>query len=101
MTSTCIYHIFTNAAELCSKAVSVSIYCSDHNIVAIRRKAKVPKVGPKVIYKRSYKIFSQVSFVEDVKHVFLSDVYVEVKPDATLEIFVKCFMPIVNKLLRN
>ena len=29
--STCIDHIFTNTVELCSKAVSVPIGCSDHN----------------------------------------------------------------------
>ena len=33
--STCIDHIFTNTVELCSKAVSIPIGCSDHNIVAI------------------------------------------------------------------
>jgi hypothetical protein len=55
--STCIDHIFTNAVEICSKAVSVPIGCNDHNIVAISRKAKVPTAGPKIVYKRSYKIF--------------------------------------------
>jgi hypothetical protein len=59
VTSTCIDPIFTNAAELCSKGISVAIGCSDHDIVAITRKAKVPNVGHKVIYKRSYKMFSQ------------------------------------------
>jgi hypothetical protein len=45
------YHVFTNAAELCSKALSDSIGCSDHNIVAITTsKASAPKVGPKVIH---------------------------------------------------
>jgi hypothetical protein len=41
--STCIDHIFTNAAEFVLKAVSRSIGCSDHNIVAISRKTNVPK----------------------------------------------------------
>ena len=36
--STCIDQSFANAAEICSKAVSKSISCSDHNIVAISRK---------------------------------------------------------------
>ena len=48
--STCIDHIFTSTVELCSKAVSVPIGCSDHNIVAISRKAKVPTAGPKIVY---------------------------------------------------
>ena len=44
--STCIDHIFTNAAEICFKAVSKSIGCSDHNIIAISRKTKVQRLGP-------------------------------------------------------
>ena len=40
--STCIDSIFTNAAEFCFKAVSKSIGYSDHNIIAISRKTKVP-----------------------------------------------------------
>ena len=43
--STCIYYIFTNAAEMCLKAVSKSTGCSDHNIVAISRKTRVQKAG--------------------------------------------------------
>ena len=50
--STCIYHIFTNTAEIYSKAISRSMECSDHNIVAISRKTKVPKAGPNIVYKR-------------------------------------------------
>ena len=41
--STCIDHIFTNMAEHCSKAVSVALGCSDHNLVALTRKTKMPK----------------------------------------------------------
>lgn len=58
-TSTCIGHIFTNSAELCSKVVSIPVGCSDHNLVAIVRKTTVPKAGPKIIFKRSYKHFSE------------------------------------------
>lgn len=52
-----------------SKNIAVPIGCSDHDIVAKTRKAKVPMVGPKVIHKRSFNIFSQDSFVKDVKHL--------------------------------
>jgi hypothetical protein len=38
--STCIGPTFTNAAEMCLKAVLRSIGCSDHNIAAISRKTK-------------------------------------------------------------
>jgi endonuclease/exonuclease/phosphatase (EEP) superfamily protein YafD len=54
--STCIDHIFTKTVELCSKDESVPIRCSDHNIVAISRKDTVPKAGPKIVYKRLFKI---------------------------------------------
>jgi hypothetical protein len=53
--SRCINNIFYNTVELCSEAVSVPIGYSDHNIVAISRKAKVPTAVPKIVYKRSYK----------------------------------------------
>lgn len=73
---------FTNAAKLCSEAVSVPIGCSDHNLPAIMRKTKVPKPGPywKVISKRSYKMFNQDKFVEDVKNVCWSNVLFEKNP---------------------
>ena len=62
--STCIDHIFSNAAEISLKAVSKSIGCSDHNIVAISRKTKVPKAGPNIVYKRSYNTFCSDSYVK-------------------------------------
>ena len=58
--STCIDHNFTNAAEISLKAVSRSIGCSDHNIVAVSRKTKVPKAGPNIVYKRSYNTFVMI-----------------------------------------
>lgn len=57
ISSMCIDHIYTNAGELCSKAVSVPIGFGDHNLIALSRKAKVPKAGPKIVFKRSYKGF--------------------------------------------
>ena len=47
------------------KAVSKAIGCSDHNIVAISRKTKVPKAGPNIVYKRSYNAFCSASHVVD------------------------------------
>jgi hypothetical protein len=67
--STCFNHNFTNAAEICLKAVSRSIGCTDHNIVVISRKTKVPKAGPNVVYKRSYNTFCSDSYVIDVKNI--------------------------------
>lgn len=67
--STCIDHMFTNAAELCSESIPMSIGCSDHDLGAIVRRTKKPKLGPKVIMKRLYKMFDWVKFNEDVKEV--------------------------------
>lgn len=53
-TSTCIDHINTNSAELCTKVISIPIGCSDHNLVVIVRKTKVPKAGPKIVLKRLF-----------------------------------------------
>ena len=94
---TYINHIFTNAVKLCSKAISVSIGCSDHNIVAISRKAKVPTAGPKIVYKRSYKRFCCDSYVDDVKNICWSDVIKEEHPDAALDEFMKLLLPIIDK----
>ena len=49
--STFIGQIFTNVAEICFKVVSKPIGCSDHIIVALSRKTKVPKAGPNIVYE--------------------------------------------------
>ena len=48
-------------------SVSMPIGRTNLNIAVISRKAKVPKVGPKILYKRSYKMFCTDSCVEDRK----------------------------------
>lgn len=70
-TSTCIDHIYTNSAELCTQVISIPIGCRDHNLVAIVRKTKVPKAGPKIVLKRSYKYFSEDCFIGDVMKYLL------------------------------
>ena len=96
--STCIDHIFTNAAEMCFEAVSQSIGCSDHNIVAISGKTKVPKAGPNIVYKRSIKKFCSDSYV-DVKNICWSVVCNEEQTDAALDRFMKS--PRIDEELKN
>ena len=60
---TCVGHIFTNAAEMCLTAVSRSIGCSDHSIIAISRKTKVSKAGPNIVNKKSYNKVCSDSYV--------------------------------------
>lgn len=96
-TSTCIDHIFTNAADLCFKGISAPIGWTDHNIIAITRKAKVPKGRPKVIYKRSCKRFCQESFCTNVYDLCWSDVFKQVHPDNAIRAFENIFYPVVDK----
>jgi hypothetical protein len=55
-----------NVAEICLKAVFKAIGCSDHNIVAIYRKTKVPKAGPNIVYRRTYNKLCSDSYVVDL-----------------------------------
>ena len=71
------------------KAVSKSIGCSDHNLVAISRKTKVPKAGPNIVYKRSY--------VYDVNHICWPVVCNEEQPDDAIDTFMKQFIPVTVK----
>lgn len=97
-TSTCIDHIFTNAVDKCSGAVSVAMGCSNHNLIAIVRKTKLPKPSPKIFFKRVFKNFKVECFVEEVKTLPLSRVQLETKnAEKALDIFNDLFMPVVEK----
>ena len=92
---TCTVHIFTNAAEISLKAVSRSIGCSDHNIIAISR--KVPKAGPNIVYKRSYNKFCSDPYVIDVMNICWSVLFIEEQTDTVLDTFMKLLIPVANK----
>jgi hypothetical protein len=95
--STCIDHSFSNATDICFKAVSKSIGCSDHNIIAISRETNVAKAGANMVYKRSYNTFCSDSYVDDVKNICWSVVCNEEQPDAALDTFMKRLIPVTNK----
>lgn len=62
--------------------------CNDHNLIAIVRKTKMPKPGPKIIFKRVFKNFKEECFVEEVKTLPLSGVMSETEDaEKALEIF--------------
>jgi hypothetical protein len=82
---------------MCFKAVSKSIGCSDHNIIAISRKTKDPKAGPDIVYKRSHNTFCSVSYVDEVKNICWSVVCNKEQPDAALDTFMKLLIPVTNK----
>ena len=95
--STCIDNIFTNVAEMYFKTVSKSIGRSDHSIIAISRKNKVPKAGPNIVYKRSYNKFCSNSTVDGVKNICWSVVCNEEQTDFALDTFMKFLIPVTNK----
>lgn len=96
-TSSCIDLIFTNVKEMCTKGISIPVGCSDHNIVAINRKTKMPKGKPTVVYKRTYKNFCQRTYCNEVENISWADVYREDHPDLALDTFENLLHPIINK----
>lgn len=64
--ATGIDHLYLNTPETCSRAISMPAGCSDHNLIAIVRKTKVPKEGFRIIKKRSLKTFDEEKYVRDL-----------------------------------
>ena len=93
---TCIDHIFTNYNDLCSKALSVPVGCSDHNLVVIVRKTKVPNSGPKVIVMRSMRSFSEQLFLQDVSNLCWECVLEKDDPNDALEVFKALFLRVID-----
>lgn len=85
ITSSCKDHIYLSYDDdFYTKAVLVQIGCSDHNIVVIARiKYKIPKAKQSIVYKMSYRRFSQDGFLSD----WWSDIYDEEPPDCVLKLF--------------
>ena len=82
---------------MCLKAVSKSFGCSDHNIVAISFKTKVPNTGPNIVFKRSHNTFYSDSYDVDVKIMCWSVVCNDEQPNAALDTFMKLLIPVTNK----
>lgn len=95
--STCIDHIFTNSVEICSKIVSVPVGFSDHNIIAVARTTKVPKAGPKVIYKIIYKTFCEDAFIEDMNKIQWDNVVKLTHTEAAVQLFMQLFLSTCDK----
>lgn len=95
--ATCIDHIYTNIPECCTKPVSRSVGFSDHNIIAITRKTKIPKCKVNIVHKRMFKKCIPESFLADVGGIAWTDVYAAEEPEAALNIFMERFMKIVDR----
>ena len=61
------------------------------------RKNKVPKAGPNIVYKRSYRKFCSDSYVDDLNNICWPVVCNEEQPDAALDTFMKLLIPVTNK----
>lgn len=96
-TETCLDLLFTNATNLCSKAISICVGFSDHNLIAINRKTKIIKPGQKIIIKRMFKHFNEASYCADIRNTDWSQVLEEVDPELALKVFTDLLMPIVDK----
>lgn len=95
--ATCIDHLYLNTPEVCSKALSVPVGCSDHNLIAIVRKTKVPKEGFKIIKKRSFKDFDQERYVRDISQAKLSDILLVDDPEIALQAFDEKLTKVVDR----
>jgi len=96
-TSTCIDHIFTNRPELCKKILSIPTGSSDHNLIISALTAKLSGSGNAVLLKRSYKLFKNDKFIEDVQAICWSDVLAASNPETALFIFNKLFLSLIDK----
>lgn len=96
-TSTCIDLIFTNVPDLCSKAVSKAIGCSDHNLIAVSRKTKLPKSGARIIQRRSFQRFNPDSFLTDIKNIQWKEVCDQNDVNIALQMFMDELLEVVNK----
>lgn len=94
--ATCIDLLFTNSKHLCSKAISVCVGVSDHNLIAVNRKTKVPKVGQKIVIKRIFKYFNEEIYRADIANIDWTQVLCEEDPDEALELFMNLIMPIID-----
>lgn len=97
LSDTCIDHIYTNTAELCSKAISRTVGFSDHNVIAMVRITKVPKARPRILLQRSYKSFSEIAFIKDIKNVKWDDVLNSKDVNMALQYFSSLLFPIIDR----
>lgn len=81
----------------CSKAVSVPLGLSDHNLVAIKRITKIPKAPSIINYRRSFKWFNKELFEKEIGDVNWFPVCREEDPEAALSVFMELFMGIADK----
>lgn len=63
--------------------------CTDHNIVVIARKTKISKARPKLMFKRSYRMFYHEAYLEDVQKQSWDDVFKTNDADTAIDIILR------------
>lgn len=97
ITSTRIDHIYTNCAEKCFNITSEPVGFSDHNVVALICKTKIPRSGPKEIWRRMYKNFSEDDFISDVANIQWGEVLRHTHAELALYNFCKLFLGVCDE----
>ena len=69
---------------------------SDHDIIGYIRYTKVPPAPSRTIRKRSYKDFSQEEFLEDLRKVDWTGVYVCQDVDDAAAALIRKFVDVLN-----
>ncbi|XP_038127138.1 uncharacterized protein LOC119773968 [Cyprinodon tularosa] len=92
--ATCIDHIYTNAADLCYKPESRVTGCSDHNLITVTVKIKIPK---RVRRLRSNQDFNLDTFLADIKSADWKAVSEESDPEKSLLMLTEKFLSIADK----
>lgn len=80
-----------------SKSESVSVGFSDHNLVAVARKLRVPKVGPRVLHQRSFRSFYESDFIRDIKRVQWGRVGAINNVEKALQLFIVLLLEATDK----
>lgn len=77
--------------------MSVLVGFSDHNIVALTVKAKVPKAGPKVIHRRTYRNFLEKDFIFEIESIEWDAALEKMHVNAALDCFMNLFSTVCDK----
>ena len=99
-TSTLIDHIYSNSRQSVIEVCSPPCGCSDHNPICLtwhKNRVKIPKVGHKIIYYRSFKNFSEADFLADLAQSHLDNIFQIRDPDLATKLWIDTFVSVYDK----
>ena len=73
----CLDHVYTNFKYRCSEVTVSSFGNSDHQLISYVRYSKEPSPPARTIRKRSYKKSGANDFLNDLKQIDWTQVYIE------------------------